>query len=93
MAGVQDPRRLFRGAQPKDVALPACLVFNPASDRADILPHNLKVHNLCRMKILGPEKWLAGDAGATTARYYRGRWSSEKVLKQVTSENPVNKYI
>jgi len=50
-----------------------CTKFNPASDRADKLPHNLKAYNLCRMKNIGPEKWLEEDAKATTARYYRGK--------------------
>ncbi len=50
-----------------------CEKLNPASDRAERLPHNLKVYNSCRMKKMGPEKWLEEDAGPTTARYYKGK--------------------
>ncbi len=50
-----------------------CSKFNPASDRADKLPHNLKVYNLCRMKMMGLERWLEEDACSTSFRYYRGK--------------------
>jgi hypothetical protein len=50
-----------------------CKMLNPASDGAERLPHNLKVYNLCRMKLMGVEKWLEEDAGPTLARYYRGK--------------------
>lgn len=50
-----------------------CEKLQPASDRADKLPHNLKVYNLCRMKRKGFEKWLQEDAQPTSARYYKGK--------------------
>ena len=50
-----------------------CEKLNPAADRADKLPHNLKVYNSCRMKKIGLEQWLEKDARLTTARYYKGK--------------------
>ncbi|MBN1333586.1 MAG: DUF3795 domain-containing protein [Synergistales bacterium] len=50
-----------------------CEKLTPAADRADKLPHNLKVYNSCRMKKMGLEKWLLEDARTTATRYYKGR--------------------
>ena len=50
-----------------------CEKLNPAADRADKLPHNLKVYNSCRMKKMGLQKWLEEDARISTARYYKGK--------------------
>jgi len=50
-----------------------CEKLNPAADRADKLPHNLKVYNSCRMKKMGLQKWLEEDASISTARYYKGK--------------------
>jgi len=35
-----------------------CAKLNPAADRADVLPHNLKVFSLCYIKEQGLAKWL-----------------------------------
>ena len=50
-----------------------CEKLNPAADRADKLPHNLKVYHSCRMKKMGLQKWLEEDARISTARYYKGK--------------------
>ena len=50
-----------------------CDMLHPCADRADILPHNLKVFNLCRMRAVGPDKWLSEESLAGRARYYRGK--------------------
>ena len=36
-------------------------------------PHNMKVYNLCRMKLLGPETWAA-EAAHIRRRYYEGEF-------------------
>ncbi len=58
-----------------------CGMLHPAADRADKLPHNLKVFNLCRIRALGPEKWLAQEAGLSRRKYYQG--------KMVVGQGPV----
>jgi hypothetical protein len=49
-----------------------CDKLNPASDRADILPHNLKVFNLCFIQRHGLEGFLK-KAPDIKRRYYRGK--------------------
>jgi hypothetical protein len=49
-----------------------CGMLQPAADRADRLPHNLKVFNLCRIKSVGAAAWLAQEARVTREKYYRG---------------------
>ncbi len=48
-----------------------CAKLNPAADRADILPHNLKTFNLCYIQNQGLDKWLE-KASEIKQRYYRG---------------------
>ena len=36
-----------------------CALLAPLSDGAATYPHNLKVYNLCRIKAMGIEKWIA----------------------------------
>lgn len=49
-----------------------CDKLNPASHRAEILPHNLKVFNLCFIQKHGLEAWLK-KAPEIKLRYYRGK--------------------
>jgi hypothetical protein len=49
-----------------------CAKLNPAADRANVLPHNMKVFNLCFIKQQGLAKWLV-KLPEITQRYYRGR--------------------
>jgi len=49
-----------------------CEKLNPASHRADILPHNLKVFNLCFIQKHGLEEFLK-NAPEIKRRYYRGK--------------------
>lgn len=49
-----------------------CAKLNPASDRAAILPHNIKIFNLCFIKEKGLEKWLE-EAPQIQDRYYKGK--------------------
>jgi hypothetical protein len=48
-----------------------CAKLNPAADRANVLPHNLKVFNLCTIKHQGIAKFLE-KAVDIKQRYYRG---------------------
>jgi len=49
-----------------------CNYLMPAQDMADRLPHNMKVYNLCRIKQLGPEKFLQ-EALENRKRYFAGK--------------------
>ncbi len=49
-----------------------CARLNPASDRADVLPHNLKVFNLVFIKQHGAAKYLEKEP-EIKQRYYRGK--------------------
>jgi hypothetical protein len=45
----------------------------PSAESALRYPHNLKLYNLCRIKLLGPEKW-AEEAAANRIRYFKGKF-------------------
>lgn len=49
-----------------------CAKLNPASDRADVLPHNLKVFNLSFIKQHGVAKFVEKE-GKFKQRYYQGK--------------------
>jgi len=44
----------------------------PASDRADTLPHNLKIFNLCFIKEKGLARWLE-EAPKIQKKYFHGK--------------------
>ena len=54
-----------------------CPKFNPASDLAGILPHNLKVFNLCTIKRHGLAKFLEREP-EIKKRYYQGKMAIGK---------------
>ncbi len=54
-----------------------CPKLNPASDLAQILPHNLKVFNLCTIKHQGLAKFLEREPEIKN-RYYRGKMAIGK---------------
>lgn len=49
-----------------------CAKLNPAADRADVLPHNIKIFNLCCIKEQGLAKWLEKQP-EIRQRYYHGK--------------------
>ena len=49
-----------------------CSKLNPASDLANVLPHNLKIFNLSFIKQHGVAKFLEKDR-EIKSRYYRGK--------------------
>ncbi|HUW66367.1 MAG TPA: DUF3795 domain-containing protein [Spirochaetia bacterium] len=49
-----------------------CSRLSPAVDKADILPHNLKIYNLCFISAKGLNKWLE-EAENIQNRYFQGK--------------------
>jgi hypothetical protein len=49
-----------------------CVKLHPAVNRAEILPHNMKVYNLCTIKQSGLEKFIEKSA-EIKKRYYIGK--------------------
>jgi len=49
-----------------------CAKLNPAAERADVLPHNLKVFSLCSLKQQGLEAW-SEQYPELKRRYFKGR--------------------
>jgi hypothetical protein len=49
-----------------------CSRLNPASDRAEVLPHNMKVFNLCTIRRDGLAGFLRASADLKR-RYYHGK--------------------
>jgi hypothetical protein len=49
-----------------------CTMFNPAADRADKLPHNIKLFNLCRIKKVGIDKWAMEESVDIRNKYFKG---------------------
>jgi hypothetical protein len=57
-----------------------CSMLNPAADRANSLPHNLKVFNLCTIKRDGVENFI-NQSGRIKLSYFKG--------KMIVGEGPV----
>ncbi len=49
-----------------------CGKLCPSSQRADVLPHNLKVFNLCTIKRMGVEGFVQASAGVERL-YFKGK--------------------
>jgi hypothetical protein len=49
-----------------------CSRLCPSSQRADVLPHNLKVFNLCTIERIGPERFVGVSARLEQA-YFKGK--------------------
>ena len=49
-----------------------CEKLNPAANRADILPHNTKVFNLCTIKNFGIEQFI-NKSSEIKQKYYMGK--------------------
>lgn len=49
-----------------------CNKLHPASDRADVLPHNTKVFNLCTIESIGLDSFVKRSADIKQ-RYYKGK--------------------
>jgi hypothetical protein len=55
-----------------------CDSLHPYADRADILPHNTKVFNLCLINKMGLEKWAESKAQKVRETYFTMPWSLER---------------
>jgi len=53
-----------------------CQLLAPTQKGADY-PHNMKVYNLCRMKLNGIENWIQ-ESGEIRKRYYKGNFEVGK---------------
>jgi len=49
-----------------------CPKLNPSSDRAAVLPHNVKVFNLCTIKRTGAEGFVR-ESSLIQKRYFQGK--------------------
>ena len=54
-----------------------CDHLHPYADRADKVPHNTKVFNLCLIKKMGLEKWAEEKAGKVRETYFTKWWTLE----------------
>jgi hypothetical protein len=54
-----------------------CARLNPAADKADFLPHNLKMFNLCSIQRQGIARWLE-KLPEIKQRYFRGKMAIGK---------------
>ena len=50
-----------------------CSKLQPVADGADRYPHNLKLYNLSRIKLIGFDKW-AEAASDNRKRYFKGKF-------------------
>jgi hypothetical protein len=53
-----------------------CDLLQPLADKANIVPHNLKVYNLSLIKKMGLEKWAEEKAGAVWKDYLSRKFDS-----------------
>ncbi len=49
-----------------------CEHLQPYADRADVLPHNTKVYQLCLIRKMGVEAWAERAAARVRKAYYTG---------------------
>ncbi len=47
-----------------------CAFLAPTADRATVLPHNIKLYNLCRIRKIGLERWINEEAGQIRTKYF-----------------------
>jgi hypothetical protein len=52
-----------------------CNHVHPSADKADELPHNIKVFNLCLINKMGIEKWAGSKAAEVRQVYFTTPWS------------------
>ncbi len=51
-----------------------CAFLAPTADKAGVLPHNIKLYNLCRIKKMGLERWINEEAGQIRRKYFTGKF-------------------
>jgi hypothetical protein len=55
-----------------------CDYLHPLADKAETLPHNTKVFNLCLINRMGLEKWAESKAAEVRKAYFSKPWSLAK---------------
>jgi hypothetical protein len=55
-----------------------CDYLHPCTDRAQTLPHNIKVFNLCLINRMGFEQWATSKAAEVRDTYFSKPWSLAK---------------
>lgn len=53
-----------------------CDLLQPLADRANRIPHNLKIYNLCLIKKMGLENWAKEKAGKIMKDYMTKKFDS-----------------
>lgn len=77
---VSSPCRVYPCAKKRGVKLCCdcpdfpCDYLHPYADKADSLPHNTKVFNLCLIKKMGLEKWAKEKAKQVKEDYFHKEW-------------------
>ena len=51
-----------------------CDYLHPYADKANEVPHNTKVYNLCLIKKMGIEKWAKDKAKSVKDTYFKEKW-------------------
>ena len=78
--GVPNGCRVFNCAEERGVNFCCdcsdfpCDLLHPYADKADSLPHNTKVFNLCLIKKMGLESWAKNKAKEVIQTYFHGEW-------------------
>ncbi|HUU74980.1 MAG TPA: DUF3795 domain-containing protein [Methanoregulaceae archaeon] len=54
-----------------------CENLMPVADGADTFPHNTKLYNLCRIKLIGLEAW-ADESTTIQKKYFKGAFAYGK---------------
>jgi hypothetical protein len=50
-----------------------CEMLCPSRESAEKYPHNLKLYNLCRMRLVGIDAWI-NEAAQNRMRYFKGKF-------------------
>ena len=51
-----------------------CDHLHPYADRASVVPHNMKVYNLCLIKKMGLETWAQQKSKSVRHTYFKENW-------------------
>ena len=65
-----------------------CEKLMPVANLADVLPHNTKLYNLCRIRLIGLEAW-AEESGRIQQIYFNGIVDRDKgpLIKEDTGQS------
>jgi len=78
--GMTEPCNVYKCIDQKDIKFCCdcsdfpCNHLHPYADRADQVPHNTKVFNLCLIKKMGLEEWAKEKAKSVKNTYFKGNF-------------------